>query len=358
MKHVALLAGTRPNFMKIAPLQKALVAHGVTVTLIHTGQHYDANMSDVFFQELQIPAPDVHLGVGPGDRVVQTKKIVEGLLPVLREREVSAIVVVGDVTSTAAGAMAGVIAGVPVIHVEAGLRSFNWRMPEELNRMIADHHSAQLFVTEASGLTHLKSEHIPDERVHFVGNVMIDCLRSVEPLSDRSTVLAELGLSPKRYGVVTLHRPENVDDPIVLSQLWSALCQVSERLPLVFPVHPRTKQRFADLQQEHASAIKLIDPVGYIEMVALMKQATCILTDSGGLQEEATALGVPCLTMRTETERPSTIEIGTNEMVGLDPARILDGVDRVLKGEWKKGALPPLWDGHAAERIADMIAKL
>lgn len=355
MKHVALIVGARPNFMKAAPLRAALVERGARVTLIHTGQHYDPLMSDVFFHDLRLPAPDVHLGVGAGDRITQTKAIVDVLVPLLKEQTPDALVVVGDVTSTAAAAMAGVLAGVPVAHVEAGLRSFYWPMPEELNRMIADHHSRWLFVTEPSGVANLRAERIPDERVHLVGNVMIDTLRRLEPQAEKSGVLARLDLAPGTYGVLTLHRPENVDDPALFRALADALAKVAERLPLVYPVHHRVRDRLAGTALAAAPGVRIIEPLGYVEMLALVRAAKAVVTDSGGLQEETTALGVPCLTLRGQTERPITVDEGTSEIVGHDPVAILDAVERVLAGTWKKGRLPELWDGHAAERIADIL---
>ncbi|TAK04890.1 UDP-N-acetylglucosamine 2-epimerase (non-hydrolyzing) [Patescibacteria group bacterium] len=357
MKHIALVAGARPNFMKVAPLRAALAARGARITFIHTGQHYDPLMSDVFFRDLGLPAPDVHLGVGPGDRIVQSKAIVEVLVPILKTQAPDVLVVVGDVTSTAAAAMAGVLAGVPVAHVEAGLRSFHWPMPEELNRMIADHHSRWLFVTEPSGVANLHAERIPDERVHLVGNVMIDTLRRLEPQAAESGVLARLGLTPGGYGVLTLHRPENVDDPESFRALAETLAKTAERLPLVYPVHHRVRDRLEGTALAAAPGVRIIEPLGYVDMLALVRAAKAVVTDSGGLQEETTALGVPCLTLRGQTERPITVDVGTSEIVGHDPAVISAAVERVLAGTWKKGRVPELWDGHAAERIADILLK-
>lgn len=341
--------------MKIAPLHRALTARGVSVFLVHTGQHYDDAMSDVFFRELGIPQPDMNLGIGSGDRITQTRKIVQVLVPLLQERQPDAIIVVGDVTSTAAGAMAGVKAGIPVVHVEAGLRSFNWSMPEELNRMIADHHADLLLVSDPKGLEHLKNERVEDDRVHFVGNIMIDTLHHALTQTVSRTILSDLGLEPGAFGIVTMHRPETVDDKDLLSGMVRTLGVVSERIPLVFPIHPRTKTRLDEFSLSLPPSIKIIDPVGYIDMLALTRHAKVALTDSGGLQEETTILGIPCITLREQTERPITVEIGTSEVLGRDHDAILDAVDRVLRGAWKKGGIPEGWDGKTAERIADIL---
>jgi len=357
MKTVFLVAGARPNFIKIAPLYEALRQQGFGIVLVHTGQHYDANMSDVFFQELGIPDPDIHLGVGAGDRVAQSQKILSELVPLLREQKPSAIIVVGDVTSTGAGAMAGVAAQIPVVHVEAGLRSHNWRMPEELNRMIADHHSDHLFVSDEAGLEHLENERIAKEKVHFVGNIMIDSLRKAEPLAEASDILARLSIEPKSYGVLTLHRPETVDHPELLRTVWQALADVSQKLPIIFPVHPRTKSKL-DALSDVPSNIRLVEPLGYLDMIKLVKSSKLVLTDSGGLQEETTAMSIPCITLRDETERPSTVRYGTSEIAGRDPRKISELFDRAMNGTWKNGGMPPLWDGKTAERIAEMLARI
>ena len=357
MKSVFLVAGARPNFIKIAPIYEALRKQGLGVVLVHTGQHYDANMSDVFFKELGIPDPDIHLGVGAGDRIAQSQRITAALIPLLQERKPNAIIVVGDVTSSAAGAMAGVAANIPVVHVEAGLRSHNWRMPEELNRMIADHHSDYLFVSDEAGLEHLESERIPKEKIHYVGNVMIDSLRKAEPMAESSTILEQHSIAPKSYGVLTLHRPETVDSPETLRVVWDSLKKISETLPLIFPVHPRTKSRMQELAGEN-SRIKIVDPIGYMDMIKLVKNSKLVLTDSGGLQEETTAMSVPCITLRDETERPSTVVYGTSEVVGRDPEKIMEAFERAMRGEWKNGGMPPNWDGKTAERIAEILAKL
>ncbi len=355
MKNIVLLAGARPNFMKIAPLYRALSARGVSVFLVHSGQHYDDAMSEIFFRELGIPRPNVNLGVGSGDRITQTRKIVQALAPLLQEQRPDALIVVGDVTSTAAGAMAAVKAEVRVVHVEAGLRSFNWSMPEELNRMIADHHSDFLFVSDPAGMEHLRREGIPSERVHFAGNIMIDTLHHALEQANARTIVADQGLRPGAYGIVTMHRPENVDHRDRLSSLIRTLGMVSEKIDLIFPLHPRTKARLEGMGIEIPASIRVIEPLGYIDMLALTKNAKLALTDSGGLQEETTVLGIPCITLREETERPITVEVGTSEVLGCDHEAILHAVDRILRGEWKKGGIPEGWDGKTAERIADVL---
>lgn len=358
MKRFLLLVGARPNFMKVAPLHRALTERGADLTLVHSGQHFSPGMSDVFFSDLHIPEPQFHLGVGSGDRVTQTRKITTQLIDYVRTNPHDRMVVFGDITSTAAGVMAAVQAGIPVAHVEAGLRSFHWPMAEELNRMIADHHSDLLFATEPAGVENLRRERILEERIHLTGNVMIDTLRRAEPLAEQSKILTELGLAPKTFGVLTLHRPENVDDRHTLEPLLDALGLAAERLPLVLPLHPRTKARLAEFGLVLPPGIRISDPLGYIDMLALVKGAKAVLTDSGGLQEETYALGIPCLTLRGETERPITVDFGTNEIVGRDRAKILNAVERIIMGRWKQSILHPLWDGHASERIADILMRV
>ncbi len=357
MKKLLLVAGARPNFMKLAPLYRALKARGADITLVHTGQHFSPGMSDVFFKELEIPDPDLHLGIGQGDRVTQTRKIILALTEYLRHNRHDRVVVFGDVTSAAAASLAAVQTETPLAHVEAGLRSFHWPMPEELNRMIADHHSDLLFVTEPSGVENLRNESIPEDRIHFVGNIMIDSLRRAEQVAWRSSILTTLGLTPGTYGVLTLHRPENVDIRHVFEPLWDALGHAAKRLPLVLPMHPRTMERLKAYGIAVPPGIRVIEPIGYLDMLQLTKNAKAVLTDSGGLQEEAYALGLPCITLRGQTERPITVDFGTNEIVGRDRVKILDAVERVLLGRWKHGALHPLWDGRASERIADILMR-
>jgi UDP-N-acetylglucosamine 2-epimerase (non-hydrolysing) len=355
MKHVVLLAGARPNFMKIAPLYRALSERGISVFLVHSGQHYDDAMSDIFFRELGIPHPDVNLGIGSGDRITQTRKIVQKLVPLLQERKPDALIVVGDVTSTAAGTISALRTGTRSIHVEAGLRSFNWSMPEELNRMIADHYSDFLFVSDPAGIEHLRREGIPEERVFFAGNIMIDTLHHALSQTAQRSILADHGLRAGMYGIVTMHRPENVDHADRFTSFIRTLTAVSEKIDLVFPMHPRTKKRLEDMHTTLPDTIRVIDPLGYIDMLTLTKDAKLVLTDSGGLQEETTVLGVPCITLRDETERPITVEVGTSEVLGCDHDAIMHAVDRIVRGEWKKGSIPDGWDGKTAERVANHI---
>lgn len=363
------VVGARPNFMKIAPIMSAL--HGaprpLEARLIHTGQHYDVDMNQRFFEQLGIPRPDVDLGVGSASHAVQTAEIMQRFEFVLEAEQPAAILVVGDVNSTIACALVAAKKGVKVIHVEAGLRSFDRSMPEEINRVLTDQISDLLFTTERTALNNLIREGIDPARVYFVGNVMIDTLmvnlkQAVPPQHTLATGI-DSGLfldSPHGYAVLTLHRPANVDNPQVLRELLTVLRQISADLPLVFPVHPRTEARI-----EEAGLIGLLDtphilrlsPQGYLEMLGLMTQARLVLTDSGGIQEETTALGVPCVTLRETTERPVTVEQGTNTLVGSNPARIFDAVQEILSTGGKAGRVPELWDGHAAERITAVITE-
>lgn len=354
---VLCVVGARPNFMKIAPLMHEL--HGsqrLEPFLVHTGQHYDAAMKESFFRQLDIPEPDEDLGVGSASHAVQTAEIMRQFEPVLDREAPAAVLVVGDVNSTIACALVAAKKGVPVVHVEAGLRSFDRAMPEEVNRVLTDQLSDVLFTTEAGALQNLAREGIDASRVHFVGNVMIDTLMahrrrtsSVEAVLTRSGVES----APPAFGVVTLHRPSNVDDPRVLSRLVSTLRCLSDSLPLLFPVHPRTASRLeaAGLSAEAHEACTLLPPLEYLDMLALLENATMVLTDSGGIQEETTALGVPCLTLRENTERPITVTDGTNTIVGTDSQRILACAREVLRSGGKAGRIPELWDGRAAERI-------
>ena len=350
--HLLHVVGARPNFMKVAPVHAALTAHaGVTQTLLHTGQHYDANMSDVFFEQLGIPAPDVNLGVGSGSHTVQTAKVMLELEGVLLERRPDWVVVYGDVNSTVAAALVCAKLLIPLAHVEAGLRSGDRTMPEEINRILTDQVADLLFTPSADGNENLQREGVPAEKIHLVGNVMIDTLVRLLPHALEGEPAAE-----PPYALVTLHRPSNVDDPDMLRQIAGALQTISQKIPVVFPVHPRTRQRLATLNLALDGSVRLLDPVGYIEFLALQKHAAVVITDSGGIQEETTFLGVPCLTVRENTERPVTVTHGTNQLVGQDMTRLAQSVDAVLTGQAKHGQIPPLWDGKAGQRIAAILA--
>ena len=368
--NVAIIAGARPNFVKIAPLMKAMADDAsVRPILIHTGQHYDRAMSDQFFADLDIPPADFNLGVGSGTHAVQTAEVMQRLEPVLEDTKPDVVVVVGDVNSTVAAALTAVKLRIPVAHVEAGLRSFDRSMPEEINRVVTDAISDLLFITEESASSNLLREGVAPERIHFVGNVMIDALEASRPRWSRSRVMERLGLtSSASYAVLTLHRPSNVDDPVRLAGLLSALASVAESLPILFPVHPRVR-RLLGGQRDVAwvsldggsrnldSGIHCVDPLGYLDFIALMSRARLVLTDSGGIQEETTVLGVPCLTLRSSTERPVTITHGTNRLVGTDPAAIVRAAGAALAGGVTAPAPPPLWDGKAACRIVDVLVQ-
>ena len=362
MKKVIHIVGARPNFMKVAPIYKAIAARTQLVqVLVHTGQHYDVKMSDVFFTDLGLPAPDVHLGIGSGSHAQQTARMMVELEKVFLEHKPDLVSVVGDVNSTLAAALVAVKMHIPIAHVEAGLRSFVQYMPEEVNRLVTDRLADLLLTPSRDADANLLKEGIDPSRIHFVGNVMIDSLLSSKEEAERLPTLKNLGLTPRGYAVCTLHRASNVDDPRLLAGLLDAVAHVSTRLPVIFPVHPRTRKVIAEqgLSQifERHPDLRPVDPMGYMEFVGLTSQAKLILTDSGGLQEETTALGVPCLTLREETERPVTVEEGTNEVVGTDPERIRQAADRILDGQGKKGRVPELWDGRASERIADLFAR-
>ena len=350
------VVGARPNFMKVAPILAQLTRRpGVTQILVHTGQHYDAKMSDVFFQDLGMPAPDVHLGVGSGSHAQQTAKVMTEIEPVLLREKPDVVVVAGDVNSTIAVALVAAKLGIAIAHVESGLRSRDWSMPEEVNRVLTDRLSDLLFTPSRDGDENLKAEGIDPARVHFVGNVMIDSLRAALPRARESKIHERLELKQQGYALATLHRPANVDEPVALARVLSALSEIARDLPVVFPIHPRTRARMPECFD--ASGFKLIEPLGYLDFLALTAGAKLVMTDSGGIQEETTALGVPCLTMRENTERPITVEVGTNQLVGTDPLKVVPAAREILAGRSKKGGLPELWDGRAAERIADILLK-
>ena len=357
---ILVVAGARPNFVKVAPVIKALKQTGrAEVALVHTGQHYDYSMSAAFFEELFIPAPDIFLGVGSGNHGEQTARILSAFEEVLLKDPPAAVVVVGDVNSTLACALAAAKCGVPVAHVEAGLRSFDRTMPEEVNRVLTDALADYLFTHSPDADENLRREGAPEERIFRVGNVMIDTLREYVAAARARDVAGRLGLQAGGYAVCTLHRPSNVDDPGTLRTVVEILTELQSECPVVFPMHPRTRTRLetfglADVLLEQKN-LQAIDPLGYLDFIGLMATAALVLTDSGGVQEETTALGIPCLTMRECTERPVTVTLGTNAVVGTDPKRILAAARRVLKRDWPRGILPEGWDGHAAERIAAVL---
>lgn len=360
---VYLVAGARPNFMKIAPIVRALQAQEqLSFKIIHTGQHYDHDMNAVFFDELGIPAPDLFMGAGGGSHAAQTGKIMVGFEALCSTARPDAVLVVGDVNSTLACSIVAKKLGIPVGHVEAGLRSGDMSMPEEINRLVTDSIADWFFVTEPSGVANLRREGKPDSAIHYVGHVMVDnVLFQADKLQNMDTSAfdgADFKAAHARYGVVTLHRPGNVDDADALANVAGALKEISLELPLIFPVHPRTRARLDQFNIDLGPHIRLVGPQGYMAFLNLWKDATLVLTDSGGLQEETTALGVPCITMRTTTERPVTVDEGSNVLAGLDPAVIVASARQILRGEGKQGRRPHLWDGHAAERIVAILARM
>ena len=351
---LVVVAGARPNFMKVAPLMWEIGRRAdVSARLVHTGQHYDERMSKLFFEQLRIPLPDVDLEVGSGSHAVQTAEVMKRFEPVLLSDRPDAVVVVGDVNSTIACALTSVKLGIPVAHVEAGLRSFDRAMPEEINRILTDAISRWLFVSEPSGLDNLRNEGIADERVHYVGNVMIDTLVACREQFAQAS-LAEVGVPNGDYAVLTLHRPSNVDHPETLRGLMGAIEVIQREIPLVFPVHPRTRKALAESRVALPN-VRLAEPLGYLEFMKLVTNARFVLTDSGGIQEETTYLGVPCLTLRDTTERPSTIEQGTNVLVGSDPVQIVSAAQKMLQPRANGHRVPELWDGHAAPRILEVL---
>ncbi len=357
MPFVLHVVGARPNFVKVAPLMGALARRGATQRLVHTGQHFDERMSAIFFEELGLPRPDEDLGIGSGTHGEQTGRILiafERALGATRPRP-DVVVVPGDVNSTLAAALAAAKIGFPVAHLEAGLRSFDRTMPEELNRVVTDHLAALLLTPSADADENLVREGIPADRIARVGNLMIDTLLAHLPSARALRVPEKMGLERGRYAVVTLHRPSNVDEPATLGRLLAALARIARELPVVFPVHPRTRARLgAPGLAAPAQALRLVDPQGYLEFLSLTSGARLLLTDSGGVQEEACVLGVPCLTLRENTERPITVAEGTNEVVGTDEARIVGAALRALGGA-RERRCPALWDGRAGDRAAEAI---
>ncbi len=347
--------------MKAAPLHRAFSAYGGDVRnlILHTGQHYDEKMSKVFFEDLELPPPDIYLGVGSGTHAEQTAKVMLAFETALAELKPDLVIVVGDVNSTLACALTAAKLGIPVAHVEAGLRSFDRSMPEEINRIVTDNLSDHLFVTEQAGMVNLSREGIPPDKVHFVGHVMIDSLVRYRNKAKASGILNDFGLSPRGYALVTLHRPSNVDSEQNLRRILSVFSALRDDTRIVFPVHPRTMRRMEEcgLGAEFRSLghLHLCEPIGYLDFLSLMDGSALVLTDSGGIQEETTYLQVPCLTLRENTERPVTVEIGTNRLCGLDVDLIVARAREALGGAAKPGVIPPLWDGRAAERIASIL---
>ncbi len=362
MIKVVNVVGARPNFMKIAPVQRVMREYkDIKPVLVHTGQHYDERMSKLFFEDLQLPKPDIYLHVGSASHAVQTAKIMIEFEKVLLNEKPDLVIVVGDVNSTAACSLVASKLGIKVAHVEAGLRSFDRSMPEEINRIVTDVIASMLFVTEKSGLQNLKNEGIADEKVHFVGHVMIDSLIYFKEKAKVSNIKNQLSLDSDEYALVTLHRPSNVDNRENFLKLLDAFEEIEKEIKIVFPIHPRARKMIDTFHlQSKVSEMKnlmLLEPLGYLDFMNLMHSARLVLTDSGGMQEETTYLGIPCITMRENTERPVTTEIGTNTLVGNDTQLIIKESKKVLDGYAKKGQIPDLWDGKAAERIVQIIMK-
>jgi UDP-N-acetylglucosamine 2-epimerase (non-hydrolysing) len=356
---IYLVAGARPNFIKLAPLVWALHScPEIPFQIIHTGQHYDRAMSQTFFEVLNIPEPDINLEVGSGEQSIQTARILERFDGLIKERPPSIVVVFGDVNSTLACSLAAAKRLIPVVHVEAGLRSFDRSMPEEINRLVTDALSDLLLVSENSGVTNLKHEGIPDEKVRLVGNIMIDSLVRMLPKALERQTAERLGILPGQYALLTLHRPSNVDDPGTLSGLLNLFTDLSQNLPIIFPVHPRTKKNIESLKYKTSDDFMMVEPVDYLDSLCLQKQAKLVLTDSGGIQEETSCLGVPCLTLRRNTERPVTVELGTSTIVGNDECLIRETFEQVLVGRYKNGQPIPLWDGQTAERVVNCLREL
>jgi len=360
MKIISVV-GARPNFMKVAPLHRAFQARGVAFEslIVHTGQHYDEQMSDVFFEQLELPRPDRYLGVGSASHAQQTARVMTAFEEVVEEEQPDLVLVVGDVNSTLACSLVATKMHVPVAHVEAGLRSGDRSMPEEINRLITDTVADLLFVTERDGVENLRAEGVPDAKIFFVGNVMIDSLVFFREKAAETGVVDAWGLTPSRYAVMTMHRPATVDNEEGLTALLQTIDRITDTLPLVFPMHPRTRNRFDEFDLAGAldeiDDLHVTDPLGYLEFLSLMDQSSVVITDSGGIQEETTFLQVPCLTLRDSTERPITVTQGTNELLTLDPDRVGRRVADIIAGDKPSGQVPDLWDGKAAERIASHI---
>lgn len=359
---LTLIAGARPNFMKIAPIIHAIhlfqeEGHALAYRLVHTGQHYDANMSDTFFEELAIPRPDANLGAGGGTQAEQTAAIMTAFEKDLQEFPADVVVVVGDVTSTLACSIVAKKAGSRVAHVEAGIRSFDLSMPEEINRMVTDSITDYFFTTSETANRNLQKSGVPDERIFFVGNVMIDTLLTNRPRFRKPSLFEDLGLEARKYLVMTMHRPANVDETQKLAAFLRVISDNTRGLPVVFPMHPRT-EKVMQRNGLQVDRLHVVHPLGYLEFNYLVENSLAVITDSGGITEETTVLGVPCLTLRDNTERPETCDVGTNELVGTDPAKLPAHFDRLFTGQWKQGEIPPLWDGKTAGRIVSTLAEL
>jgi len=360
-RKLALVVGARPNFMKAAPLMRELRKYPdrFEPILIHTGQHYDTKMSDLFFKELGMPLPDVFLGVGSGTHAEQTARIMIEMEKSLVAARPDLTVVFGDINSTMAASIVAAKLAIPVAHVEAGLRSFDSGMPEEINRIVTDRLSDLLFVSEPSGLRNLANEGVSPEKVHFVGNIMIDSLIASLEACHRSTILQQLSLVPKKYVVLTLHRPSNVDNQHILTNLLMAIAEIGRRVPVVFPCHPRTAKEMNKggvLDRIDPNALRITEPLGYLDFLRLQSESFFVVTDSGGIQEETTYLQIPCITLRYNTERPVTVDEGTNLLIGPEPEKLVQASNEIIAGRSKKGRIPDLWDGKTAERIVSLLS--
>ena len=358
-----LIVGARPNFMKIAPvireIEKRKASGGpISYRLVHTGQHYDRNMSGSFFDDLGIPEPHINLNAGSGTQAEQTAGIMLGYEKVLEEKKSDLCIVVGDVTSTMACAIVAKKMLVPVAHIEGGIRSGDMTMPEEINRIVTDSITDYFFTTSETANENLRKAGVPENRIFFVGNTMIDTLLASRPRFRKPVIWDELRLKEKKYVVLTLHRPNNVDDPANLKHLLDEIIKGASGMPVVFPVHPRTRKVMQGIDLADGSVLHMADPMGYLEFNYLVERALVVITDSGGITEETTVMSVPCMTLRNSTERPETVTMGTNELLGTNPDAIAPAMQTLLSGQWKKGNIPPLWDGHTAERIIDIIAQL
>ena len=349
------VVGARPNFMKIAPVVLEMQRRGIHQLLLHTGQHYDRHMSAVFFEELGMPAPDIHMGIGSGSHAEQTARIMMSFEKICAENTFDLVVVGGDVNSTAACSLVAAKLGISVAHVEAGLRSFDRTMPEEINRIVTDHLSELLFTTEESANANLRKEGFAEERIRFVGNCMIDSLKKHVDAALSKAPWELYGTEPNQYALLTLHRPSNVDDTTRLRVLMDIMNEVSLRIPIVFPAHPRTLDRIRQGNIQVPPSVRICEPMPYLTFLGLLARAKCVLTDSGGIQEETTALNIPCLTLRENTERPVTLACGTNRLVGTDVGKINAGVSEIMAGKWPNARQPILWDGKAAHRIVDAV---